>query len=243
MQQMTRRSVLGASGIGALALLAACGGSSNSSGSQSTESSAAPASSQASSAAASVAPAEVETGVRTEAGYHLNEQVEGAPTVTLYTDLQCPYCAKGEPAYEQAALKLKGEMNVVVRHFPLPSHGNAVPAAQAVQAAEDQGKHIAMAHKIFAGQDTWKNMTNQQDLIAQFNTYAKELELDQEKFLDDLTKTANLDLINKEFAAGKEIGVAGTPSFAVNGKVLDNVDSATSADDMVTAFKKAAGIS
>ena len=58
-------------------------------------------------------------GVRTDAGYQLNAVTDGAPTVTLYTDLQCPYCAKADPKYREAAAELEGTMNVTVRHFPL----------------------------------------------------------------------------------------------------------------------------
>ena len=75
-------------------------------------------------------------------GYRLNREVPGAGTATLYTDYQCPYCAKAEPKFEEAAKKLDGIMNVTVRHMPLNMHANAVPAALAVEAATAQGKHL-----------------------------------------------------------------------------------------------------
>ena len=81
-------------------------------------------------------------GERDEVGYHLNTPKQGAPTVTLYTDYQCPYCAKAEPTYEKVAKDLEGTMNVTVRNMPLSAHKNAVPAAQAVQEAELQDKHL-----------------------------------------------------------------------------------------------------
>ena len=58
-------------------------------------------------------------GERDEVGYHLNTPKQGAPTVTLYTDYQCPYCAKAEPTYEKVAKDLEGTMNVTVRNMPL----------------------------------------------------------------------------------------------------------------------------
>ncbi len=88
-------------------------------------------------------------GERDEVGYHLNTPKQGAPTVTLYTDYQCPYCAKAEPTYEKVAKDLEGTMNVTVRNMPLSQiHKNAIAAAQAVQAAELQGKHLEMANKL-----------------------------------------------------------------------------------------------
>ena len=180
-------------------------------------------------------------GERDEVGYHLNTPKQGAPTVTLYTDYQCPYCAKAEPTYEKVAKDLEGTMNVTVRNMPLPAHKNAVPAALTVQAAELQGKHLEMANKLFETQDSWKDVS-QTDLAGVFIGYAQELGLDEEKFRDDLGDSKTLDLIKGDFEYGRKIGVAGTPQFAVNDKVLKDVDSSTSAEDMVKEFKKAAGL-
>ena len=181
-------------------------------------------------------------GERDEVGYHLNTPKQGAPIVTLYTDYQCPYCAKAEPTYEKVAKDLEGTMNVTVRNMPLPAHKNAVPAALTVQAAELQGKHLEMANKLFETQDSWKDVS-QTDLAGVFIGYAQELGLDEEKFRDDLGDSKTLDLIKGDFEYAQKIGVAGTPQFAVNDKVLKNVDSSTSAEDMVKEFKKAAGLS
>ena len=181
-------------------------------------------------------------GERDEVGYHLNTPKQGAPTVTLYTDYQCPYCAKAEPTYEKVAKDLEGTMNVTVRNMPLPAHKNAVPAALTVQAAELQGKHLEMANKLFETQDSWKDVS-QTDLAGVFIGYAQELGLDEEKFRDDLGDSKTIDLIKSDFEYGQKIGVKGTPQFAVNDKPLENVDSSTSAEDMVKEFKKAAGLS
>ena len=180
-------------------------------------------------------------GERDEVGYHLNTPKQGAPTVTLYTDYQCPYCAKAEPTYEKVAKDLEGTMNVTVRNMPLPAHKNAVPAALTVQAAELQDKHLEMANKLFETQDSWKDVS-QTDLAGVFIGYAQELGLDEEKFRDDLGDSKTLDLIKGDFEYGQKIGVKGTPQFAVNDKPLENVDSSTSAEDMAKEFKKAAGL-
>ena len=181
-------------------------------------------------------------GERDEVGYHLNTPKQGAPTVTLYTDYQCPYCAKAEPTYEKVAKDLEGTMNVTVRNMPLPAHKNAVPAALTVQAAELQGKHLEMANKLFETQDSWKDITEQTEFAGVLLSYAQELGLDEEKFKTDLVDPKTIDLIKGDFEYGQKIGVKGTPQFAVNDKPLENVDSSTSAEDMAKEFKKAAGL-
>jgi possible dsbA oxidoreductase len=182
-------------------------------------------------------------GERDEVGYHLNTPKQGAPTVTLYTDYQCPYCAKAEPTYEKVAKDLEGTMNVTVRNMPLSQiHKNAIAAAQAVQAAELQGKHLEMANKLFETQDSWKNITEQTEFAGVLLSYAQELGLEEEKFKTDMTDPKTIDLIKSDFEYGRKIGVKGTPQFAVNDKPLENVDSSTSAEDMAKEFKKAAGL-
>ena len=182
-------------------------------------------------------------GERDEVGYHLNTPKQGAPTVTLYTDYQCPYCAKAEPTYEKVAKDLEGTMNVTVRNMPLSQiHKNAIAAAQAVQAAELQGKHLEMANKLFETQDSWKDVSRT-DLAGVLLSYAQELGLEEEKFKTDMTDQKTIDLIKSDFEYGHKIGVKGTPQFVVNDKPLENVDSSTSAEDMAKEFKKAAGLS
>ena len=150
---VSRRALLiGALPVAALGL-SACGSSQNSSSSSPSASPAASsASSSVSSAASSSAATEAGSSASASAsdgyvGYRLNSEVPGAGTATLYTDYQCPYCAKAEPKFEEAAKKLDGVLNVTVRHMPLDIHANAVPAALAVQAAEAQGKHVEMANR------------------------------------------------------------------------------------------------
>ena len=268
---MTRRTLFALGAPAALVALAACSSGSSNSGSSSSASGSS-SSNASSSSSASSAPSggasgsasaggeasasgsasasgdsakmtATKVGERDEVGYHLNTPKQGAPTVTLYTDYQCPYCAKAEPTYEKVAKDLEGTMNVTVRNMPLPAHKNAIPAARAVQAAELQDKHLEMANKLFETQDSWKDITEQTEFAGVLLSYAQELGLDEEKFKTDLVDPKTIDLIKGDFEYGQKIGVKGTPQFVVNDKPLENVDSSTSAEDMAKEFKKAAGLS
>ena len=175
-------------------------------------------------------------------GYRLNREVPGAGTATLYTDYQCPYCAKAEPKFEEAAKKLDGIMNVTVRHMPLNMHANAVPAALAVEAAEAQGKHLEMANKLFATQNDWKNIKERDKLRTLFNDYAKELGLNVEEFDKVLLASDTVKPVQRDYEHAVKIGVKGTPTFAVNDKVVEGLDSSSSVDDLVSTFKREAGV-
>ena len=175
-------------------------------------------------------------------GYRLNREVPGAGTATLYTDYQCPYCAKAEPKFEEAAKKLDGIMNVTVRHMPLNMHANAVPAALAVEAAAAQGKHLEMANKLFNTQNDWKNIKERDKLRTLFNDYAKELGLNTEEFDKVLLASDTVKPIQRDYEDAVKIGVKGTPTFAVNDKVVEGLDSSSSVDDLVSTFKREAGV-
>ena len=175
-------------------------------------------------------------------GYRLNREVPGAGTATLYTDYQCPYCAKAEPKFEEAAKKLDGIMNVTVRHMPLNMHANAVPAALAVEAATAQGKHVEMANKLFNTQNDWKNIKERDKLRTLFNDYAKELGLNTEEFDKVLLASDTVKPVQRDYEHAVKIGVKGTPTFAVNDKVVEGLDSSSSVDDLVSTFKREAGV-
>ena len=234
--------------------LSACGSSSSqpsvsASASGSASASATSASASASATASASASADSSASVSGSAtaddgyvGYRLNREVPGAGTATLYTDYQCPYCAKAEPKFEEAAKKLDGIMNVTVRHMPLNMHANAVPAALAVEAAEAQGKHLEMADKLFATQNDWKGIKERDKLRTLFNDYAKELGLNTEEFDKVLLDSETIKPIQRDYEHAVKIGVKGTPTFAVNDKVIEGLDSSSSVDDLVSTFKREAGV-
>ena len=227
--------------------LSACGSSSSQpSPSASASGSASASASATASASASADPSASVSGSATAddgyVGYRLNREVPGAGTATLYTDYQCPYCAKAEPKFEEAAKKLDGIMNVTVRHMPLNMHANAVPAALAVEAATAQGKHLEMANKLFAAQNDWKNIKERDKLRTLFNDYAKELGLNVEEFDKVLLASDTVKPIQRDYEHAVKIGVKGTPTFAVNDKVVEGLDSSSSVDDLVSTFKREAGV-
>ena len=227
--------------------LSACGSSSSQpSASASSSGSASASASATASASASADPSASATASATAddgyVGYRLNREVPGAGTATLYTDYQCPYCAKAEPKFEEAAKKLDGIMSVAVRNMPLNMHANAVPAALAVEAAEAQGGRLEMANKLFATQNDWKNIKERDKLRTLFNDYAKELGLNVEEFDKVLLASDTVKPIQRDYEHAVKIGVKGTPTFAVNDKVVEGLDSSSSVDDLVSTFKREAGV-
>ena len=238
-------AALGLSACGSSSSQPSASASASASASTATTSASASASATASASASADSSASVSGSATADdgyVGYRLNREVPGAGTATLYTDYQCPYCAKAEPKFEEAAKKLDGIMNVTVRHMPLNMHANAVPAALAVEAATAQGKHLEMANKLFNTQNDWKNIKERDKLRTLFNDYAKELGLNVEEFDKVLLASDTVKPIQRDYDHAVKIGVKGTPTFAVNDKVVEGLDSSSSVDELVSTFKREAGV-
>lgn len=136
--------------------------------------------------------------------------------VTIFTDYQCPFCARVDPMLHEVVkdAELKGKVNVVFKHFPLSFHKNAKPAAKAALAAKEQGDDYfwKLSEKLYA---------NQRELTEEnFSKWAKEIGLDVKKFESDMkaNDAAYEALINADMKLGtSEARVRGTPSIFVNG--------------------------
>lgn len=109
------------------------------------------------------------------------------------------------------------EVRVVYRHFPLNSiHDKAALAAQASEAAGEQGEFWAMHDLLLEQQGEWSSIT-----VDQFQDYlveqAGELGLDADQFSADLTSDEIVAKVQDAYQYGQDIGLPGTPLLLVNG--------------------------
>lgn len=150
-----------------------------------------------------------------------SDWVRGATTSPIilveYSDFQCPACAAYMPIVEEFIQK-NPEIAFVYRHFPLPQHGNAIQASITAEAAGKQGKFWEMYRIIFENQLNWQDSKTAKTI---FESYAKELSLDIEKYNKDIESESILQKITNDTKSGLKAGVNSTPSFFVNGKKIN----------------------
>jgi protein-disulfide isomerase len=130
-------------------------------------------------------------------------------TVVLFSDYQCPFCAKEEPivrAFEQAH---RGDVRVVFKNMPLPMHENARLAAKAALAAGEQGRYWEYHDLLFAHQDALDR--------ASLEKYADAVGLDARRFARDLDGPALDARLDADGADADTLKVKGTPTLFVNG--------------------------
>lgn len=139
---------------------------------------------------------------------------DNAPVVMIeFSDFECPFCARfwsdTLPQIEEEYIDT-GKVKFVYRDFPLGFHQNAQKAAEAAECAEDQGKYWEYHDKIFENQRAID--------VASLKQYAKDLDLDSQKFDDCLDSGKYASEVQKDFQDGQAAGVTGTPAFFINGQ-------------------------
>jgi protein-disulfide isomerase len=134
------------------------------------------------------------------------------PKVTIieFSDFQCPFCSRVEPTMKQVLDSYGNDVQVAWKHMPLPMHNNAEIAAEAAEAAREQGKFWEMHEKLFANQAALDR--------ASLDKYAQELGLDLAKFKAAVDGSKGKERIEADKKQAGQFGVRGTPSFFVNGR-------------------------
>jgi len=73
-------------------------------------------------------------------GDHLLGRRNAKVTLIEYSDFECPFCARQHETMKKIIRAYRGKVTVVYRHFPLPFHASAEPAALASECvAKEKG--------------------------------------------------------------------------------------------------------
>ncbi|WP_410813414.1 Na+/H+ antiporter NhaA [Micromonospora sp. 067-2] len=145
------------------------------------------------------------------------DHIQGPPTAVVtvveYGDFECPWTAMVGPTAQELLVE-NADVRYVWRHLPLPDvHPYAQEAAEAAEAAEDQGAFWPMHTLLLERQDrlTLDDLTG----------YAEQLGLDLDQFRDDLVRRRHEARVQRDIDSADRSGVAGTPTFFINGQRHD----------------------
>ena len=124
-----------------------------------------------------------------------------------FSDFECPFCGRSQAVVSEF-LERHPEVTLVFKHFPLTQiHPEAMPAATAARAAQQQDKFWQYHDALFAHQDRLGEDYYQQ--------LAKDLRLNVNTFNRD--RQAAADDIRSDIELGQNLRLRGTPFFALNG--------------------------
>jgi protein-disulfide isomerase len=136
---------------------------------------------------------------------------ENAPVEIIeFSDFECPFCLAANPTVAQVLATYGDRIRFVYRHYTLPNHPNARPAAEASACAAEQGKFWQYHDQLFANQS---RMT-----AADLKQHAVQLGLDVEKFNTCVDERRYQPDVDADVAAAQAAGVTGTPAFFINGR-------------------------
>jgi protein-disulfide isomerase len=157
-------------------------------------------------------PERPQFGRATVGEYHAKGPADAPVTIVEFSSIQCPFCARVRPTLEQIKREYGDQVRLVFKHQPLPNQRNSGPAAEATEAAGEQGKFWEYLDKVFANQRQLER--------ADLERYAQELGLDMAKFRAALDEGKFRDKVQQSSAEGRRIGASGTPTFFINGRLI-----------------------
>src|SRR3989344_1149416 len=149
------------------------------------------------------------------------EKVALPVNVEEFSDFQCPACKSYYPVTKSIIAEFTdAEITFIYKHYPLQSvHHNAYKAAIGAEAAREQNKFSEFHDLLFEKQDEFspKDVTLTDEMLL---GYAQELQMDLEKYKQDLVKPEIQSRVDADIAEGESRNVNATPTFFVNGKIV-----------------------
>jgi protein-disulfide isomerase len=133
-------------------------------------------------------------------------------TIVIFSDFECPFCARALPAIAQVEKTYGKDVRFVFRHYPLPFHEAAGPAAEASSCAAEQGKFWELHDHIFETRELG---------LDQIKTFlATQSGFDSAAYDACMSAQRGKAVRDADLAAAEKAGVDGTPAFFINGVKL-----------------------
>jgi len=148
-------------------------------------------------------------------------------TIVAFTDYQCPSCAAMHPTLERLVTEYGDKVRLVTRDFPLSQHTEALKAAEAAEAAREQGKYWEYIHILLRNQSALT--------VDKLKGYATELALDRTRFDNALDSGKFSESVQRDLEDGMKLGINGTPTIFINGRRV----SAKSYEDLKASVNAA----
>ncbi|WP_293768845.1 thioredoxin domain-containing protein [Sporichthya sp.] len=103
---------------------------------------------------------------------HIRGPIDAPMTLVEYGDFECPFCSTATGAVHDLTDRLGDQLRYVFRHMPLDVHPHSPLAAEAAEAAGEQGAFWEMHDRLFGHQD----QLTIKELIAHANAIGLDVE-------------------------------------------------------------------
>lgn len=143
--------------------------------------------------------------------------VDAPASILVYCDFQAPACARLASVMNDVLSAHPRDLNLIYRQVPLiPSNDKASLAAQAAQAAGEQGWFWEMYDVLYQRRDEWVDLPP--DGFRTWLVSAGEaLGLDTQRFQEDLDSPENVAIQAQAYANAVSTGIPSVPFIFLNG--------------------------
>ena len=114
------------------------------------------------------------------------------------------------PALERVVKEFGDKVRLVTRDFPLSQHAEAFKAAEAAEAAREQGRYWEYIQILLRNQSALS--------VDKLKSYATELSLDRTRFDSALDSGKFAELVQRDIEDGMKLGINSTPTVFINGR-------------------------
>ena len=133
---------------------------------------------------------------------------KGSVMLLEFSDFQCPYCKKVQPALQELVKKYQDKVAFGYRHYPLAFHQEADESAIASECAREQGKFLEMHASLYKQQ--------KQQSPEALKKIAKDIGVaDMKKFNTCLDGNKYRKLLQRDMEVAESVGINGTPAFVI----------------------------
>jgi len=166
-----------------------------------------------------------------------SDHVRGAEnpivTITEYTDYQDLRSGLFAEVIDQLLEEHPDQLRVVSRIFPLLSvNDKAALAAQAAEAAEEQGRFWEMHDLLYSQQESWVGLPVE-DFEQWIGAQASALEMNVAQFQADLKRADIVAQVQQAWEGGQKMGLPGTPLILINGQIYGGPRNYGSLNDII----------
>ena len=133
---------------------------------------------------------------------------EGEITIIEFADFECQYCAQAQKTLDEILKIYSDKMRLVWKNYPLAFHSYSKKAAEAVLCSNEQKKFSQMQNQLFEHQAISL-------LPKDIKEYAKDINMDMEKFDTCFDGGLNEEAVARDIAAARQFGVDSVPSFFI----------------------------
>lgn len=139
-------------------------------------------------------------------------------TIVEFTDLECPACRGFQPLLEALLSEHSNVIRLLYIPHPLPYHRFAIPAANAAECADRYGRLHSWINAVYDGQDSLG--------LRSWSSYATAAGIpDTAALVNCARAVAPNPRISAGLKLGARIGVTGTPTVVINGRLFSNPPS------------------